>query len=330
MLKRAWQSAMIGLARSPVAGRFMQANRATSSLASKYVAGQTAAQGVKVAEELLSPLNLRSSLFYLGEYVSRVDLVAENVANKLAVARALGERGLDVHVSVDPTQIGQSVDRGLAHGNALRIAEEIRTAAGNRSGMHCLMFDMEDASVVDTTIALHDELRGKGLPVALTLQAYLRRTVNDMRAQIRAGSRVRLVKGAFAADSGIAYTREIEIKASFRSLVEMMLSAAARDQGFYPVFATHDDRLQRFAVDLAGRNGWKPGQYEFEMLLGVRSQLAHDLARRGERVRLYLPFGRDWWPYAVRRIGENPRNAMLLARSLVGSAGRGETRAASR
>jgi proline dehydrogenase len=324
MLKRAWQSAMIGLARSPAAGRFMQGNRAASFLASKYVAGETPAQAVKLAEELLSSLNIRGALFYLGEYVSRVDLVAENVANKLAVARALGERGLDVHVSADPTQIGQSIDGGLAHDNALRIAQEIRTAAGNRPGVHCLMLDMEDASVVDATIALHDELREKGLPVALTLQAYLRRTVDDMRAQVRAGGCVRLVQGAFAADSGIAYTRRRDMKASFRSLIEMMLSAEAKEEGFYPIFATHDDRLQQFAIDLAGRNGWKPGQYEFEMLLGVRSQLARDLARRGERVRLYLPFGRDWWPYSVRRIGENPRNAVLLARSLVSLTGRGD------
>jgi proline dehydrogenase len=138
-----------------------------------------------------------------------------------------------------------------------------------------------------------------------------------MRGEVRAGARVRLVQGAFAADSRIAYTRRKDAKANFRSLIEMMLSAQAREKGFYPILATHDDRLQQFAIDLAGRNGWKPGQYEFEMLLGVRSRLAHDLARRGERVRLYLPFGRDWWPYAVRRIGENPRNAMLLARSLV-------------
>ena len=324
MLKRAWQSAMIGLARSPAAGRFMQGNRAASFLASKYVAGETPAQAVKLAEELLSSFNIRGALFYLGEYVSSPELVAENVANKLAIARTLGERALDVHVSVDPTQIGQSIDGRLARDNALRIAEQIRTSAGNRPGVHCLMLDMEDASVIDTTIALHDELGGRGLPVALTLQAYLRRTADDMRDQLRAGARVRLVQGAFAADSGIAYTRRKDIKANFRSLIEMMLSAEAREKGFYPIFATHDDRLQQFAIDLAGRNGWKPGQYEFEMLLGVRSQLAHDLARRGERVRLYLPFGRDWWPYSVRRIGENPRNALLLARSLVSLTGRGD------
>lgn len=317
MLQRAWQSAMIGLARSPIAVRFMQGNRATSLLARKYVAGQNPAQAVKAAGELLSIHEIRSSLFYLGEYVNRLDLVDENVANKLAVAQSLGQAGFDVHVSVDPTQIGQSLDLGLTCDNALRIAEEIRTAAGKRSGVHCLMFDMEDASVIDMTVALHNELREKGLPVALTLQAYLKRTMADMRAQIDASSRVRLVKGAFAADSDIAYTRQKDIKANFLSLVEMMLSPEAKERGFYPSFATHDKDIQDFAIGLARRNGWEPGQYEFEMLLGVRSELARDLARRGERVRMYVPFGRDWWPYAVRRIGENPRNAVLLARSLI-------------
>lgn len=317
MLRRAWQTAMINLARSPTAVRFMQGNRATSFLANKYVAGQCPAQAVKVAGEMLSAYGIRSSLFYLGEYVNRLDLVAENVTNKLAVAQALEQTGFDIHVSVDPTQIGQSLDLGLARDNARRIAEEIRKVSGNRPGIHRLMFDMEDASVIDGTIALHNELKEGGLPVALTLQAYLRRSVSDMRAHISAGNRVRLVKGAFAADSDIAYTRQEDIKANFRRLVEMMFSSDAQRNGFYPIVATHDDHIHEFAIDVARRSGWKPGQYEFEMLLGVRSDVARDLARRGERVRLYLPFGRDWWSYAVRRIGENPRNAVLLARSLI-------------
>jgi proline dehydrogenase len=308
---------MIKLARSPMAVRFMQGNRAMSFLARKYVAGQDPTQAVKVAGELLSVHGIRSSLYYLGEYVNRLDLVAENVANKLAVAQALEQADFDVHVSVDPTQIGHSLDSGLARENARRIAGDIRRMSGSRPGIHYLMFDMEDASVIDATIALHNELKQGGLPVALTLQAYLKRTVSDMRAQIDAASRVRLVKGAFAADSGIAYTSQEDIKANYRRLVEMMFSSDARQDGFYPIVATHDTHIHEFTIDLARRNAWKAGQYEFEMLLGVRSDVARDLAVRGERVRIYLPFGRDWWSYAVRRIGENPRNALLLARSLI-------------
>jgi proline dehydrogenase len=180
------------------------------------------------------------------------------------------------------------------------------------------MFDMEDASLVEPTIGLHDEIRQRGLPVALTLQAHLKRTAADLRAQIAAGSRVRLVKGAFVAGADIAYTRQRDIKSNYRRLLEQMLSARARKRGFYPIVATHDHRIHELAIATARRNGWKAGQYEFEMLLGVRTDVARALVQRGERVRLYLPFGREWWPYAVRRIGESPRNAMLLARSLAG------------
>jgi proline dehydrogenase len=178
---------------------------------------------------------------------------------------------------------------------------------------------MEDQSVTDATIALHDAMKSAGLPAALTLQAYLRRTEADLRAQIRGGARVRLVKGAFAAGSSAAFTRQAEIKANSRRLIDLMFSREARDAGFYPIIATHDDRLHRYAIERAAANDWRAGDYEFEMLLGVRSDVAENLARRGERVRLYLPFGQDWWPYAVRRIGEYPRNAWLLLRSLAGA-----------
>lgn len=317
MLQRAWQLVMIKLACSPTAVQFMQGSRATSFLADKYVAGHDPAQAMRIVDELWSTHKIRSSLFYLGEYVNHLDLVAENVANKLAIVCALEDTNLDVHVSVDPTQIGQSLDSALARDNALRIAEEIRRAAGNRTGVHCLMLDMEDASVIDATIALHDGLKQKNFPVALTLQAYLKRTVSDLETQIEAGSQVRLVKGAFVADSSYAYTRQKDIRANYRRLIEMMFSPRAKENGFYPIIATHDGRIQEFAMDVAQRNGWEPQQYEFEMLLGVRSDRARSLAQLGERVRLYVPFGRDWWPYAVRRIGENPRNAILLARSLI-------------
>lgn len=179
------------------------------------------------------------------------------------------------------------------------------------------MFDMEDASLNDPTIALHDRFQADGLPVALTLQAYLRRTAADLEAQIRQGSRARLVKGAFAAGSGIAYTKQAEIKENSRRPMARMFSAEARDAGFYPIVATHDTRLQDFACDLADRNGWQTGAYAFEMLLGARGDGAEALAQSGRRTRLYVPFGENGWPHAVRRIGENPRNAVLLARSLV-------------
>lgn len=318
MLTRLWQSAMIALARSGRVTRVMQGARATAGLRDRYIAAGDHAMGVARADALLRAHGLRASLFYLGEYVDQPALVDENVAAKRAVTHALAETDLDLHVSVDMTQVGHLLDPDLARRHLDAIAADIRDAASDRPGVHCLMLDMEDPSVVDATIALHDGLADRGLPVALTLQAYLKRTETDLAAQIRRGGRVRLVKGAFVGEPATAWTRRADIKASFRRLIDAMFSAEARETGFYPIVATHDDRLIEHALQTARANGWTRGAYEVEMLLGVREPLARDLAARGERVRLYVPFGRDWWPYTVRRIGETPANAALLARSLLG------------
>lgn len=319
MVRRAWQQGMIALARSEAVKTTIQRTGAGSALAARFVAGPTAEDAVERAAALAAGRSIRSSLFYLGEYVSTVELVAQNVAAKLAVAELLGRAGLDVHVSVDPTQIGHGLDPAAACRHAFAIAEAVARAAGYSAGVHALMLDMEDQSVIDATIALHDAIRSAGLPAALTLQAYSRRTETDLRSQIRRGARVRLVKGAFAAGSGVAFTRRTDIKANSRRLIALMFSREARDAGFYPIIAAHDDMLQAYALECAAANGWRSGDYEFEMLLGVRGDFAERLAQRGERVRFYLPFGRDWWPYAIRRIGENPGNAWLLLRSLAGA-----------
>ncbi len=315
-MKRIWQACMIGLARSNATKNFMQNSRATSFLRKKYVAGETVAAGAERAVALLEQNGICSSLFFMGEYVEDPTLVAETVQQKQDVAEAIAQRQLDIHISVDPTQIGHVISPQLMQGYAQQLAQKIQRLSADTKGIHCLMFDMEDASLNDPTIALHNTLQDQGLPVALTLQAYMRRTMKDMEHQVQRGSRVRLVKGAFAAGPKQAFQSTAEIKDNSRRLIEVMFSKTAKSTGFYPIIATHDTNLHDFVIDLAQQNGWAKGEYEFEMLLGVREDVAQNLAQNGERVRLYVPFGRDWWPHAVRRIGENPRNAVLLARSL--------------
>lgn len=317
MLRRLWQSGMIALARSGRMTRAVQGSALMASLAHRYVAGTEAAAGMRRAKKLLGQDGIRASLYFLGEYVEDRARIAEAVHEKLAVAGELAAAGLDIHVSVDPTQIGGSLDDDLMEGNGEVIAARIGDLAVAAKGVDCMMIDMEDHTVVDKAIALHDRLAAAGHPVALTLQAYLRRTEADITRLAARPSRVRLVKGAFVGSGDIAFTREAEIKASYRRLIDLMFSPGARASGFYPIIATHDDRLHAYALAAARANGWPAGTYEFEMLMGVRGDVARELAAAGERVRLYVPFGRDWWPYAIRRIGENPRNAVLLARSLV-------------
>lgn len=317
-MRRLWQMTMIKLARSQRVKAWAQSSRAGTALATRYVAGSNVIEGVACATQLLRTKQIRASLFYLGEYVDTPELVAQNVAAKIAVATALGDAGLDVHVSVDPTQIGHQLNPAIARQNAFRIAEAIALASRSHAGSHMLMLDMEDQGVTDATLALHKDIRAAGLPVAVTLQAYLKRSANDMNSLISSGATVRLVKGAFAAGADFAYTTRREVKSNSRNLIDLMFSKEAKATGFKPIIATHDHELQQYASQRANEQGWVKGvDYEFEMLLGVRSELAELQASNGERVRLYTPFGSDWWPHAMRRIGENPANGILLARSLV-------------
>lgn len=295
----------------------MQSRRTATNLARRYVAGDDVSAAVEIATALKQE-GISCSAFYLGEYVNRPDLVEKNMAAKQAVIGALAAAGLDVHVSVDPTQVGCAIDWDEGAANVAALAEFLTQQTADKPGRHCLMLDMEDFSVNARTLSLYDELTTSGNGMAITLQAYLRKTGDDMARLIEQGAMVRLVKGAFAAIDAVAYKSHDVIKNRYRLLIDQMLAPRARECGFYPIFATHDHRLHDYAVHKARARGWKPGEYEIEMLYGARMDVARSLARRGETIRLYLPFGTDWWPYAIRRIGENPANAALLLAGLIG------------
>ena len=309
-----WQRLMIALATSEGLKRRIQRGRRSSALATRFVGGADSRSALDTARTLADE-GVTCSLFYLGEYVRDAATVSATVAQKIAMARELAAAGLDVHVSVDPTQIGYSIDHGLGQANADSIGRAMRDIDG--SGLKMLMLDMEDRSLVDPTLALARHLDAQGVPVGVTLQAYLRRTEDDLRSRIAAGGAVRLVKGAFAEDRSVAFTRRPEIDENYLSLAALMLSDDARMAGLYPVFGTHDERMIEPIRAMARDRGWQQGAYEFEMLFGVRTDLGRRLRRSGEAVRVYLPFGQDWWPYAVRRVGESPRNARFLLRALL-------------
>ncbi|MBL4639365.1 MAG: proline dehydrogenase family protein [Kordiimonadaceae bacterium] len=314
MFRRIWQTILVAMATSGWWQKRMQSSRKASELAKRYVRGSNTEEAGLVAAQLAAE-GITSSLFYLGEYVDTEELVAENMAAKLTIVKTLAGKQLEIHVSLDPTQLGSALSWVKGAENVARVAQDI-TALAKGGDRDCAMLDMEDYSVNLATIELHDNLKQQKLRVGLTLQAYLKKTYADMEKKIAEGAMVRLVKGAFPAGSDVAYQSTADIKANYVRLIDLMLSKKARKTGFYPVFATHDHKLHAYAIEVALANGWLQGSYEFEMLYGARDNVARQLAAAGESIRLYLPFGSDWWPYAVRRIGENPRGAMLLLRSL--------------
>jgi proline dehydrogenase len=315
-MKRLWQSWMIALARSPRVTRWMQGNRATASIARRFVAGADAVQAMTLAREL-ERAGFKTSLYYLGEYVKDPAIVAENGRQKIAVAESLKAAQLQIHVSIDSTQIGYAIDEAAGEQLALKIGARIRDLGEANGGPPVLMLNMEEAEYVDRILTLRARLLAAGVPVAQTLQAYLKRSADDLARIIAAGGHVRLVKGAFADPRPHAYQGKAEIDANYLALARRMLSIEAKQSGFRPVFGTHDDALIAEIRLIAKNAAWRTGQYEFEMLYGVRTELQRQLRAAGEQVRVYLPYGHDWWPYAVRRVGESPRNAALLARAVM-------------
>ena len=249
-MRKIWQAAMIALARSSSVTRFMQSWSATSRLAKRYVAGAVSSVACETAVDMRRR-SIRASLFYMGEYLDDEANVAINTKQKIEIAEKLAHAGLDVHVSVDPTQIGFSIDVALGTKNAFKIARVISLVSNGYKGVHCLMLDMEDVSMVDPTLHLHDQLMSEGLPVGLTLQAHLRRTEDDIAQTIHQGSKVRLVKGAFVEGHKVSFTRHSQIKSNYLGLAKQMLAPAARSQGFYPIFATHDDAFHREIISYA-------------------------------------------------------------------------------
>lgn len=308
-----WQHAAIALARGRRARRLIEPLVARTVLARRFLEYGSAETAVAAARSLLDRTGITSSLFFLGEYIDDPAVAERTVQESCTVATLLDAAGLDVHVSVDPTAIGYLTSARLCADNAERIA---RAVASTSSGRRCLMLDMEDLTMLEPTLELQRKLHAAKLPAGVTLQARLRRTASDLAPLVETTTAVRLVKGAFPLGPEHDYQGRREIRHNFLALARTMLSPVAREAGFYPVFATHDDTLVHALVRLATDNGWRHGEYEVEFLYGVRTELQRELRSRGVSVRVYLPFGTDWWPYVMRRIGENPRNLLLVTRLL--------------
>jgi proline dehydrogenase len=313
-IKRTWQRSMIWLAcRDDLRARIESSDR-LAGLARRFVAGPDVAAARRTAEEFAAA-HIHTSVYYLGEYVDSAELVEENVTGILAAIEQFRQTDLNWFISVDPTQIGCSISDELGWANAQRIGDAVKALPDAQA--HPMMIDMEEAGVVPQTIALFERLRAAGVPAAITLQTYLFRTGDDFQRLAAQGTTIRLVKGAFVASRRIACTRKRDIDDAYLRLCLLALSPAMKAAGHHPIFATHDDRILGTLLPVAHANGWAPAEYEIEMLLGVREPYQRELAAAGHTVRVYVPFGAAWWPYSIRRVGENPANARFVLRAML-------------
>ncbi len=271
-------------------------------LSSRYIAGTTLAEACDVVRELNSQ-GKDATLDVLGEEVT---LREEAIGLRDAYRRALDtieEEGLRANVSVKLTALGLKLDLGLCRADLMAVVEEA-ARFGN-----FVRIDMEDSSTTSETLALYRQFRAGGHDnLGVVLQAALKRTQSDIHALADVRPNVRICKGIYVETAEIAYQEEETIRLNFLDALEALF-----DIGSYVGIATHDDWLIGEALALVERRGLGRDDYEFQMLLGVRPELGDELVREGHRLRIYVPFGRRWYEYSIRRLQENPKIAGYVA-----------------
>jgi proline dehydrogenase len=314
LAERAMRSTLLTLSHRRSLGRLATRVPVTGSMVRRFVAGETLDEALPAIERLHDH-GLATTIDVLGESVTAEAAARTARDDYLALLDALAEGGLDRNVSLKPSQMGLKIDEALARENiAAVVGRAVETGAFVR-------IDMEDSPYTDRTLELWRELRpadrSTGADVGVVLQAALRRTEADVQELIAARGRVRLCKGAYKEPESVAFQDKVEVDAAYERLMIRLLH-----EGTYPALATHDARLINRAVEVAHADGIARDAFEFQMLYGIRRDLQEQLVAAGWRVRVYVPFGGQWYPYFMRRLAERPANVSFLLRNLWRDRGR--------
>jgi proline dehydrogenase len=305
-----FRSALLRLSRSLKIKGVITRAPVTSDVVTRFIAGETVEEVLAVTTKLVGA-GMRVSIDHLGEDTTDAEHAATVTTAYLELLGRLHDAGLSEHteVSVKLSALGQLLgDDGEKL--ALENAEVICGAAQN--ARTTVTVDMEDHTTTDSTLGIVRELRKDFPSTGAVLQSYLHRTEADCRDLAYPGSRVRLCKGAYAEPESVAFTTDEQIDRSYVRCLKVLMAG-----GGYPMVATHDPRLIEIARKLAADAGRDPATYEFQMLYGIRPTEQHRLANLGHQVRVYVPYGSDWYGYFMRRLAERPANLTFFARSLV-------------
>jgi proline dehydrogenase len=294
-------------------------------LAQRYVAGEELADGIVVAQTL-NTQRLQVSLDHLGESVTSELEARRATLAYLDALEAIARERVEAGISLKLTQLGLDVRREVCVAHLRAVLDRTRSLAEG-SGTDDPVFvriDMESSAYTQRTLDIHELFWNEGYRnLGIVLQAYLHRTADDAERAIELGIPVRLCKGAYLEPAQVAFRDKSAVDANFARLTERLLRAGAR-----AAIATHDERLIRHTQDVARRERIPPSRFEFQMLFGVRRDLQLRLVRQGYRVRVYLPYGEQWYPYLVRRLAERPANVAFFVRSLLLEAFAGRTNGA--
>jgi len=280
--------------------------RRPTSFARRFIAGETIAEAVDVARAL-EARGLTQTLDHLGESVSNLADADAATRDYLAIVDAVVAASVGRNISLKLTQLGLSVDRATCVDNMRRVLDRAEPAG------FFIRIDMEGSAHTEVTLDIFETLWSLGYRhMGVVLQAALFRTEQDLARVLKLGGRVRLVKGAYKEPRTVAHQHKAEIDEAYARLMKILLAS-----GDYPAIATHDPTMHSLAIEVAGQRGLGPDKFEFQLLYGVRRDLQASLISRGYRVRVYIPFGREWFPYFMRRLGERPANVTSVVTSIL-------------
>ena len=276
-------------------------------VASRYVAGEKLEDALGVVEKLAAE-GAMATLDLLGEEVSERSKATAAADEYVRMLDAIAARGLPSNVSIKLTSLGLKIDADFCRDNVERI---VAAAAGHGNFVR---IDMEDHTTTDRTLAIYRQIFARHQNVGVVFQAYMRRTLADIAALPPAGANVRLCKGIYIEPRAVAWKGYETVRMNFLRALEKLLVA-----GVYVGIATHDEHLACGAVALVDRLQVPRERYEFQMLYGVDPELRQFLISGGHRLRVYVPYGRDWYPYSTRRLRENPEVATHVLKGMLGA-----------
>jgi proline dehydrogenase len=301
------RSSLLYLSEQPSVFRFVRKNRLARKLASRFVAGETLDTAAQAVRDL-NAARISASLDLLGESVTNEAEARTAADTAIQILERIAADRLDANVSMKLTQLGLDLDPGACAANARRVLERARSLD------IFVRIDMESSAYTQRTLDLVEKELFPAFPkhVGIVVQSYLYRTTEDVLRLIGLGMRVRLCKGAYKEPPAVAFPAKADVDRAYAELMEKLLENAT-----YPAIATHDEALISRARRFVESRGIARDRFEFQMLYGVRRDLQEQLVRAGYRMRVYVPFGTQWYPYLMRRLAERPANIAFILGNVV-------------
>jgi len=294
---------LLYLSRQKVIQSFMMNFGVTRRVVDRFVSGEELEDGLNAVRKVNSEGAI-ATLDHLGEEVSEPEEAIVATEVYLDALDKINENGVNTNVSVKPTQVGLKVDKKLCEENFRKIIVKAKKYD------NFVRMDMEGSDCTQDTLDVFYNLRKKYDNVGIVIQTYLYRSEKDVDDIQKLGGRIRLCKGAYKEPKEIAFPKIEQVDDNFIKLMQMMLPS-----GIYHGIATHDEKIIQKTKEFAQQNNISKESFEFQLLYGIRTELQHQLVREGYNVRIYIPFGREWYPYFMRRLAERPANLFFFLKN---------------